>query len=412
MMRAAPFRFYGARSIAEAAAVLADEPHAMLLAGGTDVIPKLKRRQQTPELIVSLKRVNELRGIAMNGELTIGAMTTLRDIASDPRVRESHHALFRATSQIATPLIRNTATLGGNLALDTRCNYYDQSEEWRTAIGGCQKAPLWSAVATPPLSNAVPSESGGVAGCLTTQSPLPDAARWGEGQGEGTCLVRNTSPSPYPSPHAPQPPPARGEGTVLRHRAFECGGVATALQSVCWVAPSSPRCWAVSSSDAAPALIALGARVTLVSKSGERDLALEDLYRDDGIAYLAKQRDEILTTIRIAKRWHSTYWKLRRRGSIDFPVLGVAAAIRFTAGGTVEEARIVLGAVASRPLLVPESQSLVGRRLTDDVIEEFAEAAAVHAKPLDNTDFSTTWRKSVARTYLVRALREISGGIR
>lgn len=325
MMRAAPFRFYAARSIAEAAAVLAEEPGAMLLAGGTDIIPKLKRRQQTPELIVSLKRVNELRGIERNGELTIGAMTTLRDVASDSRVRE-HHALFRAASQIATPLIRNSATIGGNLALDTRCNYYDQSEEWRGAIGGCKKVPL--------------------------------------------------------------------------------------RETVCWVAPSSPRCWAVSSSDAAPALIALGARVTLVSKNGERDLALEDLYRDDGIAPLAKQRDEILTAIRIEKRWHSTYWKLRRRGSIDFPVLGVAAAIRFSKDDIVEEARVVLGAVASRPLLLPESQSLVGRRLTDDAIETFAERAAVHAKPLDNTDFSMNWRKSVARTYLVRALREISGGNR
>lgn len=330
MMRAAPFRFYAARSIADAAAVLSEEPGAMLLAGGTDVIPKLKRRQQTPELIVSLKRVSELRGIAGDGELSIGAMTTLRDIASDPRVRE-HHALFRATSQIATPLIRNSATIGGNLALDTRCNYYDQSEEWRTAIGGCKKLPLWSAAA---------------------------------------------------------------------------------LQSVCWVAPSSPRCWAVSSSDAAPALIALDARITLVSKGGKRELAPEDLYRDDGIAHLAKQRDEILTAIRIEKHWHSTYWKLRRRGSIDFPVLGVAAAVRFARDGIVEDARIVLGAVASRPLLVPESQSLVGGRLTDDAIETFAERAAVHAKPLDNTDFSMNWRKSVARTYLVRALREISGGNR
>ncbi|MGZ5443633.1 MAG: FAD binding domain-containing protein [Thermoanaerobaculia bacterium] len=353
MMRAPQFRFHGARSIAEAAAVLAEEPGAMLLAGGTDVIPKLKRRQQTPELIVSLKRVNELRGIEGNGELTIGAMTTLRDIASDPRVRE-HHALFRATSQIATPLIRNTATIGGNLALDTRCNYYDQSEEWRTAIGGCRKMPL------------VPERRGQSA--------------------EG----RSEPPSSCALPSAPCAP---GD-------------------SVCWVAPSSPRCWAVSSSDAAPALIALGARVTLVSKNGERELALEDLYRDDGIAHLAKQRDEILTAIRIPRHWHSTYWKLRRRGSIDFPVLGVAAAIRFGKDNLVEEARIVLGAVASRPLLVPESQSLVGRRLTDDAIETFAERAAVHAKPLDNTDFSMNWRKSVARSYLVRALREISGGNR
>jgi len=357
MMRAPRFRFHTARSIAEAAAVLADEPNAMLLAGGTDVLPKLKRRQQTPDVIVSLKRVSELRGIDANGELAIGAMTTLHDLVGDPRV-DQHHALFRAVSQIATPLIRNSATIGGNLALDTRCNYYDQSEEWRSAIGGCRKCP-----------------------------------------------------SPGPSPHAPQPPPARGEGTDLRRRAFESDGVASALQSTCWVAPSSPRCWAVSSSDAAPALIALGARVTLFSTNGEREIALEDLYRDDGIDPLAKQRDEILTAIRVPRGWHSTYWKLRRRGSIDFPVLGVAVAIRMTRD-VVEDARVVLGAVASRPLLVSESQSLAGKRLTGDVIEEFAERAATYAKPLDNTDFPMTWRKNVARTYLSRALREIAGGIR
>ncbi|HET8797613.1 MAG TPA: FAD binding domain-containing protein [Thermoanaerobaculia bacterium] len=333
MMRAPRFRYYAARDARDAAIALASEPDAILLAGGTDVLPKLKRRQTTPSLVVSLRRTNDLRGIAQNGEMAIGAMTTLRDLLADPRITETH-ALYEAVSQIATPLIRNSATLGGNLALDTRCNYYDQSEEWRTAIGGCMKLPLGDA-----------------------------------GQ--------------------PAPP--------------------------CWVAPSSPRCWAVSSSDAAPALIALGARVTLVSPRGARDLALEDLYADDGAAPLAKHRDEILTAIRVPRGWHSTYWKLRRRGSFDFPVLGVAVAIRFGAHGIVDDARIVLGAVASRPLLLAESESLRGTTLTDDGIDSFAARAAAHAKPLDNTDFSMTWRKSVARTYLAGALRELreqTGGSR
>jgi 4-hydroxybenzoyl-CoA reductase subunit beta len=331
-MRASQFRYHAARSAADAVAALHDAgPRAMLLAGGTDVVPKLKRRQQTPEVLVSLRRVDELRGIEANGELTLGAMTTLREIANDPRIRHSHAALFRAASQIATPLIRNTATIGGNLSLDTRCNYYDQNEDWREAIGFCLKRG--------PAS--------------------PDAA-------------------------APREP-------------------------VCWVAPSSPRCWAVSSSDAAPALIALDARVTLLSKGGERDVALEQLYRDDGIAPLARRDDELITEVRIPARWQSTYWKLRRRGSFDFPVLGVAAAIHFGTDGRVEQARIVLGAVASRPLLLEESRFLAGRHLTDDVIAEFAERAAVHAKPLDNTDFHLTWRKTIARTYLTGVLRELRG---
>lgn len=319
MMRAPQFRYHAARSAADAAAALGDQPGATLLAGGTDVIPKLKRRQQTPAMLISLRNA-ELAGIEGNGSLTIGAMTTLRAVAADTRVRDVHHALFRAVSQIATPLIRNTATLGGNLALDTRCNYYDQNQGWREAIGFCLK----------------------------------------------------------------------------------CGG-----GEACWVAPSSPRCWAVSSSDATPALIALGARVTLLSKLGSREIALEELYRDDGMAPLTKRRDELITSIRIPQPWTSTYWKLRRRGSFDFPVLGVGVAVRFGTQDIIEDARIVLGAVASRALLLTESQSLIGRKLTEDVIEEIAEAGAAHAKPLDNTDFHMTWRKTMAGKFIAGALREL-----
>ena len=198
-------------------------------------------------------------------------------------------ALARAAGQVATPQIRNMGTLGGNLCLDTRCTYYNQSLEWRQAISYCMKAP---------------GSTGGHA-CTT---PTGDA--------------------------------------------------------ICWVATSSPRCWAVSSTDTAPALIALGARVTLVSADGERDIPLEELYADDGMAYLTKRPDEILTAVRLAPAepgWRSTYWKLRRRGSFDFPVLGVAAALRFAEGGVVTDARVVLGAVASRPVLVPEASALVGR---------------------------------------------------
>jgi 4-hydroxybenzoyl-CoA reductase subunit beta len=323
MIRAPGFRYHVARSLDDAAAALADGgPSARLLAGGTDLIPNLKRRQDAAELLISLRRVDALRGIATNGETVIGAGTTIAEVARSGAIRDMHPALFRAASQVASPLIRNTATLGGNLCVDTRCNYFDQTLEWRKAIGFCLRGPL-------------------------------------------------------------------------------PGGV-------CWVAPSSTRCWAIASSDTAPALIALGARVTLRSIAGERDRALEELYADDGAQPLAKRADEIVTAIRIPLRdARSTYWKLRRRGSIDFPVLGVAAAVRFGPHDEVQDARIVLGAVASRPVLVAESQSLIGRRLTDEVIEEFAETAARHAKPLDNADFHLTWRKTVARSYVAGALREL-----
>jgi 4-hydroxybenzoyl-CoA reductase subunit beta len=339
MMRANRFRYVAPRSVDEAARALRDSgPGAMLLAGGTDLVPNMKRRQQTPPVVISLRRLRELRDTALrpDGSLQVGACATLAEVVGDAHVREHHSAFWKAAAQIATPHLRNMGTVGGNICLDTRCNYYDQNYEWRKAIDFCMKAPQGVAI------------------------PAKDEARPG----------------------------------------------------VCWVAPGSPRCWAVSSTDSAPALIALGAHVTLTSADGEREIPLEDLYADDGMAYLTKRPDEILTAVRIlngGSNFRSTYWKLRRRGSFDFPVLGVAAAVRFGKGKVVESARVVLGAVASHPVIAPGTEVLIGKPLTDDVIAEFVDRCAFVAKPLDNTDFALGWRKKVARAYLAGALRELRG---
>ncbi|MFP5379137.1 MAG: FAD binding domain-containing protein, partial [Vicinamibacteria bacterium] len=224
---------------------------------------------------------------------------------------------------VANVRVRNMGTIGGNLCLDTRCTYYDQTYDWRKAIDFCMKK----------------------------------------------------------------------DGTT------------------CWVATSSDRCLAVSSTDTAPALMALGATVTLVSASGTREVAVEDLYVNDGMYYLTRRADEILTTVRLPKAdgWRSTYWKLRRRGAFDFPVASVAAAARFD-GDRIVEARIVLGAVASRPLVVPEAAArLAGQALTDDLIAEVADVAYGPAKPMDNTDFELVWRKKMVRPLVVSALRELRG---
>jgi 4-hydroxybenzoyl-CoA reductase subunit beta len=353
MMRAPRFRYHAARTVRDAVAVLHDAgPAAMLLAGGTDLVPNMKRRTQVPEVVVGIARLASLRRIRTGDGLTIGACATLAEVAAHRTVGRRARALAIAAGKVATPHIQHMATLGGNLCLDTRCNYYNQTAEWRAAIGHCMKAPA--------------------------------------GTGGHACT--------------------RPDGT-----------------SICWVATSSPRCWAVSSTDCAPALIALGAEVTLVSVEGERRLPLQQLYRNDGMAFLAKRPDEMVTAVHLggergagSGEWRSTYWKLRRRGSFDFPVLGVAAAVRMAAGsgergagsGVVEEARVVLGAVASHPVVVPESALLVGRPLTDDVIREFADAAVRHARPMDNTDFELGWRKKVARSYLVGALTELRDGPR
>jgi 4-hydroxybenzoyl-CoA reductase subunit beta len=295
----------------------------MLLAGGTDLLPNMKRRHQLPRTLVALRGVAELRRLDAAG-LRLGAGLTLTEIVRDAALREQHPALWQAAAQVATPHLRNMATLGGNLCLDTRCTYYDQSYEWRKAIGFCLKK----------------------------------------------------------------------DGTT------------------CWVAPSSPRCLAVSSTDTAPALAALGARVHLVSAGGEREVPLDGLYRNDGIDYIARRPDEVLTEVRLAPAagWRSAYWKLRRRGSFDFPVLSAAAAVKLSAGGEVEQARIVLGAVASCPVVCDDAAArLVGARLTDAVLAEAAALAAKPARPMDNTDFTLHWRKRVTAEFVTYALRELRG---
>jgi CO/xanthine dehydrogenase FAD-binding subunit len=181
---------------------------------------------------------------------------------------------------------------------------------------------------------------------------------------------------------------------------------------ICWVATSSPRCLAVSSTDTAPMLQALDARVRLVSASGDREVSVADLYANDGIEYLTRRADEILTEVIIPPQdgWRSTYWKLRRRGSFDFPVAAVAASARLDADGRVLAVRLVAGAVASRPLAAPRAEAvLVGERLTDDRIASAAQAVFDVAKPMDNTDFELVWRKKMVTTLATCALRELRG---
>jgi CO/xanthine dehydrogenase FAD-binding subunit len=169
---------------------------------------------------------------------------------------------------------------------------------------------------------------------------------------------------------------------------------------------------AVSSTDTGPALMALGAHGRLISRSGEREVLLSDLYNNDGIDYIKRRPDEILADVLLDSLhgWKSTYWKLRRRGSFDFPVLSVAAALRISKENVVEDARIVVGSAACRPLLAANAaKSLLGRSLNQLAIEEAAALAAQIAKPLDNTDFDMTWRKRVTAEFVTYALRELRG---
>lgn len=123
----------------EAARLLA-EPGAMPIAGGTDLIPSMKHRLFEPSVLVSLKRLSDLRRIDTSGEETaIGAAVTLAELARHPLIRARHPALAAACGTVATPTIQNMGTLGGNVMLDSRCLYYNQPQGWRTALGGCLK---------------------------------------------------------------------------------------------------------------------------------------------------------------------------------------------------------------------------------------------------------------------------------
>ena len=151
--------------------------------------------------------------------------------------------------------------------------------------------------------------------------------------------------------------------------------------------------------------------MVLESAAGEREVPVESLYQNDGIDYLSRRPDEILSRVCIpGKNFKSTYWKLRRRGSFDFPILGVAAALKFDSDSSIQEARIALGAVASRPFLVEKASAyLVGRKLTDETIAEASALVATRAKPMDNTDMDLYWRKEVADDFAGYALRELRG---
>jgi 4-hydroxybenzoyl-CoA reductase subunit beta len=140
---------------------------------------------------------------------------------------------------------------------------------------------------------------------------------------------------------------------------------------------------------------------------------VEGLYRNDGQYYLAKTADEILVSIHFPDRsgWSMAYWKLRRRGSIDFPILGVAVALKLEDDGVCSSARVVLGAVSSQPVVVDEESTglLIGRQITPEIVQAFTDRAYRLAKPMDNADMALGYRKKLSRVYIAGAVSEAAG---
>lgn len=326
MLRLPRLVYLRPRSVEDAVEMAALTPGSMFIAGGTDLVPNLKRRQFEASTLISLNGLPDTDGTTETpeGGLRLGAGVTLDDLANHPKMQGPWRALAQAAASVSTPQVRYMGTLGGNLLVDPRCNYYNQTYSWRKAVGFCMK-------------------------------------RDGD---------------------------------------------------ICLVARSSPRCWAVSSSDTAPVAVALGAEITLQGRNGTRRLLARDIYKDDGIDYTTKARDEVITRVDIPapdSRLTSAYWKLRRRPSFDFPILGVAIALSWD-DGQIRSARGALGAVGSHPVEISSYlEPLVGQRPSHDLIAQVAESADKPSRPLDNTDLSHFWRKRMTKVYIERALRDACG---
>jgi 4-hydroxybenzoyl-CoA reductase subunit beta len=333
MLRLPRFEYRAARTVSEALEWLGEyggagdkdpEALAMVMAGGTDVLPNMKQHIFTPRLVVGLCGVRELHGIRYTQEtgLRLGAGVTLHEIAADPLVRERYPALATAASVVSTPQLRRMGTLGGNLCLDTRCNYYNQSEFWRRA--------------------------------------------------RDFCLKKGSE--------------------------------------ICRVAPNGTGCYAVSSCDTAPVLVAFGASVRVTSREEKQVVPIDAMYADDGIHPVHVRGNEVLSDVLVPVLegdWRSTYVKYRVRGSFDFPIAAVAAAACFD-GDACLEARVVLQGVATQPLRLREAEALLGgQRWTPEVLDAAAELAYKAAHPMDNTSGTIALRRRVVRAHTRQALQSL-----
>jgi len=332
MLRLPTFELHEPTTLDSATALFAEHgAKAMLLAGGTDLLPNLKHEIYDVEHVIALAGVAELRGIALDGDtLRIGAMTPLVDVANSELVLEHAPALAQATSLVAGPQHRQMGTLGGNVMLDTRCQWINQSFFWRSALGFCLKK----------------------------------------------------------------------DGTV------------------CHVVEGGKRCVAAASNDSAPALMSLGAELEIASADGGRTLAIDDLWVADGIHNKQTRPGEVLAAVHVprqAAHHRGAYGKLRERGSIDFPLLGVAVRLDCDADGVVTDADVVLVALQARPVHVKQVADILrGKTLGtpefDAAVEDAAQRAHKQCKPLDNIPGDKDYRRRMVPVYVRRTLHAAANG--
>jgi 4-hydroxybenzoyl-CoA reductase subunit beta len=314
------FKLLRPRTIAETIELLARHaPDVQVIAGGTDLIPSMRQKLFAPRYLLDIRGISELRGIrSRRGGVEIGALTTLTEIEYSDFLQEHYPVLAKAAGTVASPILRNMGTLGGNICLDTRCLWYNQSLTWRKGCGFCIKK----------------------------------------------------------------------DGNI------------------CHVAPGGDTCWAAFSGDTPPALLCLNADIEIAGPAGTRRIPLREFYTGVGDNYHKLEKNELLTRVFLPQSssgWHGAYRKLRIRGSIDYPLAGVAVALRRN-NGHVEDVRIALTAVNAAPVLVKGArEALAGRALDDSLAEHIAELAARTAKPLTTSALTPEYRREMIRVFTRRA---------
>ena len=318
------FEFIQPHSLQEACSILREHDRkAALLAGGTALMVGLRYRLSTPAVVIGLKGLTALDNVARNesGGLSIGSMVTLEALEKSPLVLNEFTLLAQAAQFVAVPSIRHKATVGGNLCLDTRCIYHNQSEFWRSGLKAC----------------------------------------------------------------------------------FKRGG------NLCNAVEKGRRCQAVYQGDLGPVLLVLGAQVKIVSAKDEKIIPLAEFFTGRGEKPNVLKPDEILVEVRIPPPGQGaagTYEKLRVREGMDFPMAGVAVMVKRTSSGTIEQAKVVLGAVGPSPAEVPKAAGLLeGNKPTDDLLQRVSREAADRALAVGNLAINASYRRKMVGVLVKRALR-------
>jgi 4-hydroxybenzoyl-CoA reductase subunit beta len=317
------FQLASPRSLPEALAFLREHEGVRILAGGTDLLPSMRQKLFEPEHVLDIHRVPELKGIRETGQgIEIGALTTLAEIEHSAILRKNYPVLTEAAKTVASPLLRNMGTIGGNICLDTRCLWYNQSLAWRKSCGFCIKK----------------------------------------------------------------------DGDL------------------CHVAPGGSKCWAAFSADTPPALLCLDAEIEIVSAAGPRRIPLRDFYTGDGANHRRLQPQELLTRVflpRASAGYRGSYRKLRVRGSIDYPLAGVAVVMK-KSNGHVEDLRVGITAVNPAPLLIRGLDSMLNGGLDEATAEAIGEQVARTAKPLTTSALTPEYRREMIRVFTKRAVLALS----